>query len=179
MATWLMIQIIIGIVLFVFWSIVAMFRSSKSGYPFNAKDVFKLIYAFFFPVSYLMILSLMGIAMNGKMFFSASHLLIPLVISIYLGLVLITYQKQKFVEKKKEQHMLLKKQECIKWFERFSFADENRIEIRLYKSGENIKGKLIVKKVTNEEEEELKANRKFLPENISLLIFKKKVMNVS
>ncbi|MEM5638680.1 hypothetical protein AAHH71_09695 [Bacillus toyonensis] len=67
----------------------------------------------------------------------------------------------------------MKKQECIKWFERFSFADENRIEIRLYKSGENIKGKLIVKKVTNEEEEELKANRKFLPENISLLIFKK------
>ncbi|MGN4820886.1 hypothetical protein [Bacillus cereus group sp. MYBK139-2] len=63
----------------------------------------------------------------------------------------------------------------MEWFRNFSFVDEKKVQIQIYDIKNSIAGKAIISNVTDEEAMELKASKDSFPENISLLILKKKV----
>ncbi|MFE5749740.1 hypothetical protein, partial [Bacillus tropicus] len=101
--------------------------------------------------------------------------IIPCILLLILFLVLMYYQIQKKNEKNIEQDIFYKRQECLDWFRNFSFVDESKVQIQIYDTKNSIVGKAIVSNVTDEEAMELKASKDSFPENISLLILKKKV----
>ncbi|MEF7556202.1 hypothetical protein [Bacillus thuringiensis] len=182
MATWLTIQITIGVVLFLFWSVVALSRAWGIGFLVNKKDIFKLMYGFFYPVSYFIVLIVIEgiiILKRGWSSFGYMQLLLPSILFIIIFVELCLYKKQKKDSEKKAQDISTKKEECLNWFRKFSFANDEQIQIQLYETKQRIVGKVIVKNVTDNEEKELRAYEELLPQDISLLILKKKFKNIS
>ncbi|MBJ8070532.1 hypothetical protein [Bacillus cereus] len=179
MPTWLTMQIIIGLSWFTVWSVIGIFRYARVGYPFNKKDAFKIVYYFYFPCSYLLTIILVEsfiLIKGGFKFFNTAQLIIPSILLITLVSEFLYYKKKKVANQKIEQRISTKRQECLKWFDKFTFIDESKIKIQIYNTNQSIKGKAIVRDVTSEEAMELKKFEELLPQNISLLIVKKKLI---
>ncbi|WP_242284880.1 hypothetical protein LS996_22970 [Bacillus cereus] len=178
MPKWLIIQLAIGLLWFIIWSIIGVFRSQKVGFLFDKKDIFKLVYYIALPISYFLTIVFVEVIFLFKFgldSFGVNHTIIPFTLIAILFLVYRYYQMQKKDEKKTEQAIYYKRQECLEWFRNFSFVDENKVQIQIYDTKNSIVGKAIISNVTDEEAMELKASKDSFPENISLLILKKKI----
>lgn len=178
MPNWLIVQLAIGLLWFITWSIIGIFRSRKVSFLFDKKDAFKLVYYICLPISYfvtVILIEIISLLKKGWDTFSFAQLVIPCILLLMLFSVLMYYQIQKKNEKNIEQNIYHKRQECLEWFRNFSFVDEKKVQIQIYDIKNSIAGKAIISNVTDEEAMELKASKDSFPENISLLILKKKV----
>ncbi|MEK4030675.1 hypothetical protein MKZ02_19355 [Pseudobacillus sp. FSL P4-0506] len=176
MPTWLIIQLTVGFVWFIFWGLVYQFRLWKVGFPQTQKSILRFVFLLLFPLSWflsLIIEELIFIINNDYFFLSITRLLIPMLLGIMLSVQYLYHKQENTARVEITKKISEKRQECLKWFSRFPFIEKGKINVQIYKSKDSIVGKAIVKDVTEEQAMELKLFEEFLPEDVSLMVIKK------
>ena len=173
MPEWLIIELTVGVLWFIFWSILYRVKFWKISFPFSFNTGLSILFLIFFPISWLVTLIVIGtyFIIQDKSIYITS-LIIPLSLCIHLLIRFIYYKKNKLAANYIEKEILKKKEECIQWLKKCNFWDEKHLNIQVYEAKDTIVSKVTVRGVTEEQYICLKKSEKYLPENTHLFILK-------
>ncbi|MBY0094380.1 hypothetical protein H7S74_24825 [Priestia aryabhattai] len=173
MGTWLIIELTVGLVWFLFWIILCRVKFWKLSFPFSFNTGVSIFLLILFPISWLLTIIVIEsylVIQEGNI--QVTRLIIPLVLLIHLAIQFAYYKKNKAKADYIDKEISMKKEECIKWLKKCNIWDEKYLNIQIYEVKDKIFGKVVVRKVTEEQYICLKESEKSLPENTHLLILK-------